>query len=83
MSNLAEYFERIAYKPKYTIGDRIYGKWNNIPFIGTVGNDSRVDGVNPRVSVHLDLPVKYDGRVHNIIFVQHKDIKSYLKEIKE
>ncbi len=81
MSNLADYFERIAYKPTWLIGDRIYGKWNKIPFIGSVGNDSCVDGQNPRVSVHLDLPIKYKDKVYNILFVEHKDIKSKLKEI--
>ena len=59
MGNLADYFDKIAYKPKWFIGDRVYGKWNKIPFVGTVGNDSCPDGVTPRVSVHLDLPIKY------------------------
>lgn len=82
MGNLADYFDKIAYKPQWFIGDRVYGKWNKIPFVGTVGNDSCVDGVTPRVSVHLDLPVKYNDKVHTILFVSHKDIKSKLKEIK-
>ena len=81
MTNLADYFERTAYKATYIIGDRIYGKWNKIPFVGTVGNDSCIDGVNPKVSVHLDLPVKYNDKIYNILFVEHKDIKSKLKEI--
>jgi len=81
MGNLADYFEKIAYKPKWFIGERIYGKWNKIPFVGTVGNDSCADGQNPRVSVHLDLPIKYMDKVHTILFVEHKDIKSKLKEI--
>lgn len=80
MGNIAEYFDKIAYKPKWFIGDRVYGKWNKIPFVGTVGNDSCPDGVTPRVSVHLDLPVKYKDKVHTILFVEHKDIKSKLKE---
>ena len=80
MGNLADYFDKIAYKPKWFIGDRVYGKWNKIPFVGTVGNDSCPDGVTPRVSVHLDLPVKYKDKVYNILFVEHKDIKSKLKE---
>ncbi len=82
MGSLTDYFERIGYKPKYFIGDRVYGKWNKIPFIGTVGNDSCVNGVTPKVSIHLDLPIKYKDKVYNILFVEHKDIKSYLKEIK-
>lgn len=81
MGNVANYFEKVAYKPKWFIGDRVYGKWNKIPFVGTVGNDSCVNGVDPKVSIHLDLPLKYKDEVKNILFVQHKDIKGYLKEL--
>jgi len=83
MGSLTEYFERIGYKPKYFIGDRVFGRWNKIPFIGTVGNDTdKIGGEGPRVSIHLDLPIKYKDKVYNIIFVTHDDIKSYLEEIK-
>lgn len=82
MGNLSDYFEQRAYKAKYIIGDRVHGKWNKIPFVGSVGNDSCVDGVNARVSVHLDLPIKFANRVHNVIIVTHKEIHGYLKEIK-
>jgi hypothetical protein len=81
MASLADYFERTAYKPTWLIGDRIYGRWNKIPFIGSVGNDSCPDGKVPKVSVHLDLPIKYKDKIYNILFVEHKDIKSKLKEI--
>jgi len=77
MSNLAEYFEKIAYKPKYQIGDRVQGTWNKIPYRGTVGNDTCLDGVNPRVSIHLDLPIKHSDRVHNYIFVTPSEIKPF------
>ena len=40
MASLAEYFEKNRYKPKYFLGDRVFGYWNKIPFIGTVGNDT-------------------------------------------
>lgn len=78
MSNLLRYFERNAYKPTWFIGDRVTGKWNKIPFVGTVGNDtviSETDG--PRVSVHLDLPIKYKDQVRQIIFVKPKDLKIF------
>lgn len=76
MANYAEYFEKIAYKPKYQIGDRIFGRWNKIPFIGSVGNDSLVSEVEgPRISVHLDLPIKYNGSIRRILIVKHKDVK--------
>ena len=79
MASLTDYFNDKAYKPKYFIGDRVKGKWNKIPFIGTVGNDtiiSEIDG--PRITVHLDLPIKYKDKIHNIIVVKHKDI-TYFK----
>jgi hypothetical protein len=78
MSNLAQYFEANRYKPKWAIGDRVQGKWNKIPFVGTVGNDTLINNLQgPRVSVHLDLPVKYQGQVHNILFVKPGDIKEF------
>ena len=46
MGNISDYFESTAYQPEYHIGDRITGKWNKIPFMGTVGNDlhARIPG---------------------------------------
>lgn len=80
MGNLSDYFEKNAYKPKYFIGDRVFGHWNKIPFIGTVGNDTVISEIEgPRISVQLDLPIKHKGTVHSIVIVKHKDIKP-LKE---
>jgi hypothetical protein len=76
VANYAEYFEKHRPKPVWHIGDRVSGKWNKIPFIGTVGNDNMInerDG--PRVSIHLYLPIKHGGQTHTIIFVKQKDIK--------
>lgn len=76
MGNQTEYFERIGYKPKYQIGDRVYGKYNKIPFVGTVGNDTVIsEEKGPQVSVHLDLPMKIEKTIRSIIIVTHKDIK--------
>lgn len=76
MGNQSDYFERIGYRPTYFLGDRVFGKWNKIPFIGTVGNDTKINDIEgPRISIHLDLPIKYKDVIHNIIFVKHKDIK--------
>ena len=78
MSNLAEYFERTRYKPKWLIGDRVTGRWNKIPFVGTVGNDTLISEVEgPRVSVHLELPIKHNKQVHNIIFVKPNELKVF------
>jgi hypothetical protein len=81
MGNQTDYFERIGYKPKYFIGDRVSGKWNKIPFMGTVGNDTLINEIEgPRITIHLDLPIKHDAKLHNFIVVKHKDIKP-LKEL--
>lgn len=81
MASQTDYFNKIGYKPKYFIGDRVFGYWNKIPFIGSVGNDtviSLIDG--PRITIHPDLPVIHNGVRHNILIVKHKDIKQILKE---
>ncbi len=76
MSSLAEYFAKHRPQPKWYIGDRVFGRWNKIPFVGTVGNDNMVSEIEgPRVSIHLDLPIFYKDKVHTIIFVGQKDIK--------
>jgi hypothetical protein len=81
MGNLSDYFERNAYKPKYFLGDRVFGHWNKIPFIGTVGNDTIISNLEgPRISIHLDLPILLTGQRHSVIIVKHKDIKP-LKEM--
>lgn len=81
MPNYAEYFAKIAYKPKYQIGDRVFGYYQKIPFIGTVGNDSLVSPEEgPQISIHLDLPISLDKTLRSVIIVKHRDIKHRLKE---
>lgn len=76
MGNVADYFERIGYKPKYEIGERVFGHFGKIPFVGTVGNDTQISHIEgPRVSIHLDLPIKVDKEYKCVIIVKHKDIK--------
>lgn len=78
MVSLAEYFKQNRYQAKYDIGDRVIGKWNKIPFVGTVGNDTVInENEGPQVSIHLDLPIKYQDKVYTVIIVKHKDIKPY------
>lgn len=68
------------YRPRYFIGDRVFGHWNSIPFIGSVGNDSQIsEEEGPRVSVLLDLPIVYNGQTRTVVLVTHQDIKP-LKE---
>ena len=78
MPKLSDYFNLNRYKAKYEIGDRVFGKWNNIPFVGTVGNDTVIsESEGPRISVHTDLPILYENKAHTIIIVKHKDVKPY------
>ncbi len=80
MSSLAEYFKKNRYQPTYFLGDRVTGKFNKIPFVGTVGNDTLVnEEEGPKVIVHLDLPLKHKDIIYNMIVVKHKDIKGYFK----
>lgn len=76
MPNYAEYFEKVCYKPKWFIGDRVSGKYKKIPFIGTVGNDTLISEIEgPRVSVFLDLPMKVDKEYKSIIIVKPNELK--------
>jgi hypothetical protein len=77
---LSEYFSENRYKPKYQIGDRVFGKYNNIPFIGTVGNDTLVnESIGPYITIHLDLPIIIDKVSKLNIIVKHKDVKRLSK----
>jgi len=78
MGTQTDYFNAKGYKHVYDIGDRVIGKWNKIPFVGTVGNDRLVnerDG--PEITIHLDLPIKFKDTIYNFIIVKHKDIKRF------
>jgi len=78
--NLAEYFAQHRYKAKYEIGDRIFGYWNNIPFVGTIGNDTVInETVGPQLSIHLDLPICYEKVIYTVIIARHKDFKKISK----
>lgn len=76
MPNYAEYFERNRYQAKYSIGDRVFGRYQKIPFIGSVGNDRYINDLDgPEVTIHLDLPMKTKDKICAIIVVKHKDIR--------
>jgi len=54
----------------------VFGKYHKIPFIGTVGNDTLInEKEGPRVTIHLDLPMKVDKEWKTFIIVKPKDIK--------
>ena len=73
MANYAEYFaarDAEKPKPKFNYGDRVFGHWNRIPFIGSViREEDRV------VLVQTDLPVKHDEQLHNILKLARMDVK--------
>lgn len=76
MASLTDYFERKAYKPEYFLGDRVFGRWNSIPFTGSVGNDTVISlEEGPRISVILDLPIFYENAWRYCIITKHKHIK--------
>lgn len=75
MPSLSEYFNKVAYKPTYFLGDRVRGMWNGVPFAGSVAVDTMVDeDAGPYLMVNLDLPIKLDNSWHNMIKVSHKDL---------
>ena len=77
MANYAEYFAaRDADKPKarFNYGDRVFGRWNKIPFIASVIREE-----DRNVLVQTDLPVRYEGANHNILKLSRTDVK-LLKE---
>ena len=72
MANLTDYFARRDAdlpKPKYHYGDRVFGRWNNVPFAGSVVREQ-----NRQLLVLLDLPFKYEDQVHNIVRVSRNDV---------
>lgn len=76
MGTQTDYFNNIAYKHTYDIGDRVSGKWNGIPFVGSVGNDRLVnEDDGPEITIHLDLPIKHEDKIYNVIIVKHADVR--------
>jgi hypothetical protein len=76
MPSLAEYFAKERYQAKYEFGTRVFGRWNKIPFIGTIYGDSVINpDQGPRLTIHLDLPIKFDDRILSVIIDTHKSFK--------
>lgn len=76
MASLQDYFAINRSKPKWHLGDRVFGFYNKIPFIGTVLLDNLVwEDKGARVLVHLDLPLKHESVYRTIIEVKQKDLK--------
>ena len=56
MVNLSDYFAKNRHIAKYEFGQRVFGYWNSIPFVGTIGNDTVInDTIGPQHRIQLDL----------------------------
>ena len=75
MASLAEYFEKNRYKPKFEFMARVTGMHGKIRWIGSVGNDTVISELRgPELHIHLDLPLKIDGRYTNVLICTHKNV---------
>ncbi len=80
MPGYAEYFASHRPKPLWLIGDRVFGRWNKIPFVGTVANDNMVSELEgSKVSVFLDLPIIHQKSVVEIVSVKQNQLKKLVK----
>jgi len=80
MSSLAEYFAQHRPQPRYAFGDRVEGTYRGIPWVGTAYTDNMVNETEgPRVSIHLDLPMKLGAEWVSYIRVKYRDIKGLRK----
>ncbi len=77
MNNYSKYFSENRYHSVYSLGDRVRGLWNDIPFSGSVAIDTMLDEYEgPYVLVFSDLPVRHNGLVHQLLKVTHRQINS-------
>lgn len=76
MNGITEYFARRAHQPRFHLGDRVFGYYNKIPFVGRVGAERIVSSSRgPEVSVMLYLPIENEGQQLKIITVKPDDLK--------
>ena len=72
---LSEYFQANRPVPLYKFGDRVEGRYKGIPYVGTAYTDNMVNELEgPRVSIHLDLPMKIGSEWVSYIRVGYEDI---------
>jgi hypothetical protein len=79
--NQAEYFALHRPVAKYHIGDRVEGRYQGVPYVGTVGSDvMRNEAEGSMVTVHLDLPLRTKTETHlHFIRVGYKCITGLRK----
>ena len=75
-ASLAEYFAAHRPRPYWQGGERVQGRYKDIPFVGSVGYENmRNEQEGSMASVHLDLPLK-DGDVwRTILRVKPRSLK--------
>jgi hypothetical protein len=55
---------------------RVTGMYGKIRWIGSVGNDTVISELRgPELHIHLDLPLKIDGRYTSVLICTHKGVK--------
>jgi hypothetical protein len=72
MPSLTDYFARKsadAPRPKFRYGDRVFGRREQVPFVGTVQRE-----IGSMVMILIDLPVVFEEQVCNILTVKKSDI---------
>lgn len=75
MASLSEYFEKNRYQPKFEFMARVTGMHGKIRWIGSVGNDTVISELRgPELHIHLDLPLKIDGKYTYILVTKHKGV---------
>lgn len=81
MYSAAEFFKNNRPQPKFLIGDRVFGRWNKIPFVGTVLNDRMVnEEQGPVVSINLDLPIKHQDKIVQILHIKQSEVKKLVSQ---
>ena len=76
MPSLKEYFDKNRYQPKFEFMARVTGVYKGIRWIGSVGNDTVIsEERGPELHIHLDLPLKIDGKYTYILVTKHKGVK--------
>ena len=77
MGTLAEYFAIHRPQARWTFGERVFGKFNGVPFVGTTGGEGMInEEQGSLVTVFIDLPIKVKDTWHTtFVKVKPKDIK--------
>lgn len=80
MTTLTEYFEKRARPPRFHCGDRVFGHYKKIPFIGSVGVEHLVsEARGVEVVVNLDLPLRDGDQYLTIVTVRPRDLRPLVK----